>query len=139
MIPFLRREVVIYEKGRSHPAVAGELRCMSGGAVRLSMRIRICRGTATALVLTAVQSCGGDVQCQCLPTRDCGMQEIQPGLEKVFFTLQQELYRPLPKRFAEGATLPAIIQQSNIPLDRQRIAEALFSSARPALPNRSMP
>ena len=61
------------------------------------------------------------------------MQEIQPGLEKVFFTLQQELVKPTAQVLAP-ANVPAMIGQPVVPPGQQQIAQALFTAVRPAAP-----
>jgi uncharacterized protein YfaS (alpha-2-macroglobulin family) len=67
------------------------------------------------------------------------MQEMQPGLEKVYFTLQQELLKPkVDFKFNPGEGLDNLILQPAKALaaaDRQQVAEVLLTAVKlPAVP-----
>jgi hypothetical protein len=65
------------------------------------------------------------------------LQEMQPGLEKVFFTLQEELLKPRVQvdfRPREGADV--LILRRKLDNAQQRVARVLFSSAKPKPPAR---
>src|SRR5262249_6398971 len=60
------------------------------------------------------------------------LQEIQPGLEKVFFTLQEELLRPAAQaNYRPGENLDTIIRQPELPVAKQQAAQALLTAVRP--------
>ncbi|HZU34534.1 MAG TPA: alpha-2-macroglobulin family protein, partial [Gemmataceae bacterium] len=64
-------------------------------------------------------------------------QEMQPGLEKVYFTLQQELLKPQAQAILQpGAQLPPLIRRPVLAAPQQEVAQALFSAVRPPLPAR---
>ena len=65
------------------------------------------------------------------------LQEMQPGLEKVYFTLQQELLKPKTEadyRPAEG--MDALVREPSLSDDRQQIARVLLAAVRPAVSSR---
>jgi hypothetical protein len=65
------------------------------------------------------------------------LQEMQPGLDKAFFTLQQELLTPTAAavyRPAEGMT--TLIGEPQLTKERQQIARVLLAQANPAPPPR---
>jgi hypothetical protein len=65
------------------------------------------------------------------------LQEMQPGLEKVFFTLQQELLKPSAQvvfKPAEG--LDALVRRRSLPEQQQQVARALLGAVRPRVPQR---
>ena len=59
------------------------------------------------------------------------LQDLQPGLEKVYFTLQEELLKPQAQiKFSPGETLDDIVRQPVVPAGRQQIAEVLLTSVK---------
>src|SRR4029077_16445358 len=65
------------------------------------------------------------------------LQDMQPGLEKVYFTLQEELLKPTAQvlyRPQEG--LDTLVRQPVIPAGRQQIAEVLLTSVKLPPPQR---
>jgi hypothetical protein len=61
------------------------------------------------------------------------LQEIQPGLEKVFFTLEKELAKPRYQiEFAPQDNLEAMIKTRELQAQRQRVAKVLLAGAQPA-------
>ncbi len=62
------------------------------------------------------------------------IQEMRPGLEKVFFTLQQELLKPAAQAvYKPYEGLDSIILHREIPQARQQVAEALLSTVPPVV------
>lgn len=60
------------------------------------------------------------------------LQEMQPGLEKVYFTLQKELLKPRTQViYQPSEDLPALIKQPALPAGKQQIAEVLLTAADP--------
>ncbi|MDW8224042.1 MAG: MG2 domain-containing protein [Gemmatales bacterium] len=66
------------------------------------------------------------------------LQEMQPGLEKIYFTLQEELLKPKVQIVRPGVPLDAIVRQpiDVMPADKQQIAQALLAPIRPKPPQR---
>jgi hypothetical protein len=65
------------------------------------------------------------------------LQEMQPGLEKVYFTLQQELLKPQVQAvFKPAVHLDDLVREQVVPPARQQVAEVLLTAVRPALPAR---
>jgi hypothetical protein len=65
------------------------------------------------------------------------LQEIQPGLEKVFFTLQEELMKPQAQAvYKPGENLDTIILQPEVAAAKQQAAKALLSAVQPKPPTR---
>src|SRR5262249_42735858 len=65
------------------------------------------------------------------------LQEMQPGLEKVFFTLQQELLKPQAQAvYKPNQTLDTLVREPALPDARQQVAEALLAPVRPTPPAR---
>jgi hypothetical protein len=61
------------------------------------------------------------------------LQEIQPGLEKVYFTLEKELSKPRYQiEFAPADNLQDMIKDKQVEARRQRVAKVLLAGARPA-------
>ncbi|MCI0684678.1 MAG: MG2 domain-containing protein [Gemmataceae bacterium] len=63
------------------------------------------------------------------------LQEMQPGLEKVYFTLQEELLKP-QVQIKFGDTIDNIVLQPALPAPRQKIAEVLLTSVKLPVPQR---
>ncbi|HEV3448382.1 MAG TPA: MG2 domain-containing protein [Gemmataceae bacterium] len=65
------------------------------------------------------------------------LQEMQPGLEKVYFTLQEELLKPKTEViFKPRASIDTLVRESEIPADKQQIAQVLLTSVKPKPPSR---
>jgi hypothetical protein len=65
------------------------------------------------------------------------LQEMQPGLEKVYFTLQEELLKPnVQAKFQPAENFPVLIQQPGLPAGRQQIAQALLTAIEVKAPAR---
>jgi hypothetical protein len=64
------------------------------------------------------------------------LQDMQPGLEKVFFTLQEELLKPQAQAIYKGDTVDNLIREPVLAADKQRVAEVLLTAARPKAPAR---
>ncbi|HEV3255775.1 MAG TPA: alpha-2-macroglobulin family protein, partial [Gemmataceae bacterium] len=65
------------------------------------------------------------------------LQDMQPGLEKVYFTLQEELLKPQAQAvYRPAETVPVLIQQPVLAAADQQVAQALFSAAKPKPPAR---
>jgi hypothetical protein len=65
------------------------------------------------------------------------LQEMQPGLEKVYFTLQQELLKPQVQAvFKPAVHLDELVREKVVPPAQQQVAEVLLTAVRPALPSR---
>jgi hypothetical protein len=63
------------------------------------------------------------------------LQEMQPGMEKVYFTLQQELLKPGAQAvYRPGEGLDTIIRRRRVPRDRQQVARVLLTAVRPKPP-----
>ena len=65
------------------------------------------------------------------------LQEMQPGLEKVYFTLQEELIRPQAQvLYKPSETVETLVRQPALTDGQQQIAEALLTSIKPKPPAR---
>jgi hypothetical protein len=65
------------------------------------------------------------------------LQDLQPGLEKVYFTLQEELLKPQVQiKFSPGERLDQIIRLPVVPAPRQQVAEVLLTSVKLPAPQR---
>ncbi len=65
------------------------------------------------------------------------LQEMQPGLEKVYFTLQEELIKPQASvLYKPNETVETLVRQPALSDGQQQIAEALLTSIRPKPPAR---
>jgi len=66
------------------------------------------------------------------------LQEMQPGLEKVFFTLQEELLKPKVQIVQPGVPFDQIVRQpiDVLPAEKQQIAQVLLAPVRPKPPQR---
>lgn len=65
------------------------------------------------------------------------LQDMQPGLEKVYFTLQEELLKPQAQAvFKPAETIDALVRPAVLPDDKQQIAQVLLTSVRPKVPAR---
>jgi hypothetical protein len=65
------------------------------------------------------------------------LQEMQPGLEKVYFTLQEELLKPqVQVVFKPAVHLDDLVRRKVVPPGQQQVAEVLLTAVRPALPAR---
>jgi hypothetical protein len=65
------------------------------------------------------------------------LQEMQPGLEKTYFTLQEELLKPQGQVvFKPNENIPQLIRQPALPAPKQQIAQVLLTAVRPKAPAR---
>ncbi len=65
------------------------------------------------------------------------LQEMQPGLEKVYFTLQEELLKPnVQAKFQPAEPLPVLIRQPALPAPRQQVAQVLLTAVEVKAPAR---
>ena len=66
------------------------------------------------------------------------LQEMQPGLEKIFFTLQEELLKPRVQIVQPGVPFDQIVRQpvEILPAEQQQIAQVLLAPVRPKPPQR---
>ncbi len=65
------------------------------------------------------------------------LQEMQPGLEKVYFTLQEELLKPQAQvLYKPSETVETLVRQPALTDGQQQIAEALLTSVKPKPPAR---
>jgi hypothetical protein len=63
------------------------------------------------------------------------LQDLQPGLEKVYFSLQEELLKP-QAQLHMGERLDNIVRQPVIPAPRQQVAEVLLTAVKLPPPQR---
>src|SRR5262249_5648973 len=65
------------------------------------------------------------------------LQDMQPGMEKVYFTLQEELLKPQAQAvFKPGETIDTLVREPVLADARQQVAEALLTAVRPKVPPR---
>src|SRR5262249_38096774 len=65
------------------------------------------------------------------------LQEMQPGLGKAYFTLQEELLKPKAEILYRPSTnLDVLVRQQEVEAQQQQIAEVLLTTARPKVPVR---
>jgi hypothetical protein len=65
------------------------------------------------------------------------LQEMQPGLEKVYFTLQEELLKPQGQVVYKPAQpLDTLVLETALPAPQQQIAQVLLTSVKPKPPAR---
>jgi hypothetical protein len=66
------------------------------------------------------------------------LQDLQPGLEKVYFTLQEELLKPQVQvlQYAPPEPLNVLAREQALPADRQQVAEVLLTAVKPQPPAR---
>jgi hypothetical protein len=65
------------------------------------------------------------------------LQEMQPGLEKVYFTLQEELLKPqVQVNFKPNEGIGELVRRPALPAPKQQIARALLAAVRPKAPAR---
>ena len=65
------------------------------------------------------------------------LQDLQPGLEKVYFTLQEELLKPSAQiKFSPGESVDGIVRLPVVPAGKQQIAEVLFTGIKLPMPQR---
>jgi hypothetical protein len=63
------------------------------------------------------------------------LQDMQPGLEKVYFTLQEELLKPQAQAIYRPAqSLDILVRQPELDAGRQQIAQVLLTSIKPKPP-----
>ncbi|MBI1915406.1 MAG: hypothetical protein HYS12_11820 [Planctomycetes bacterium] len=65
------------------------------------------------------------------------LQEMQPGLEKVYFTLQEELMKPQAQAvYKPSETINDLVLRPELPPEKQQVAQVLLTSVRPKPPAR---
>lgn len=65
------------------------------------------------------------------------LQDMQPGLEKVYFTLQEELLKPQVQIvYKPSDTIHTLVREPELPVPKQQIAEVLLTSVKPKPPAR---
>jgi hypothetical protein len=65
------------------------------------------------------------------------LQEMQPGLEKVYFTLQEELLKPqVQMAFQPNVNINQLILRPALPAPKQQIAQVLLTAVQPKAPAR---
>ena len=65
------------------------------------------------------------------------LQEMQPGLEKVYFTLQEELLKPQAQvLYKPSETIDTLVRQPALAAGQQQIAEVLLTAVKPKPPAR---
>jgi len=65
------------------------------------------------------------------------LQEMQPGLEKVFFTLQEELIKPQAQiSFRPSEPIDVLVREGDLPPAKQQIAQVLLAPVQPKRPAR---
>src|SRR5207302_8227996 len=65
------------------------------------------------------------------------LQDMQPGLEKVFFTLQEELLRPQAQAvYKPSESIDTLVRETELPPQKQQIAQVLLTSIKPKPPTR---
>jgi len=62
------------------------------------------------------------------------LQEIQPGLEKVFFTLREELLKPQAQVLKTTDDIAELVRPRAFPENKQLVAGALFAAFQPKKP-----
>lgn len=65
------------------------------------------------------------------------LQEMQPGLEKVYFTLQEELLKPQAQVvYKPRENIDDLVREEVLPPEKQQVAEALLTAIQPKVPAR---
>jgi hypothetical protein len=65
------------------------------------------------------------------------LQDLQPGLEKVYFTLQEELLKPqVQVKFSPNDSIDNLVLQPALPAPKQQVAEVLLTSVKLPAPKR---
>jgi hypothetical protein len=65
------------------------------------------------------------------------LQEMQPGLEKVYFTLQEELLKPKTQIvYRPRESFDTLVREPELGADKQQIAQVLLTAAKPKPPAR---
>src|SRR5262249_4072282 len=65
------------------------------------------------------------------------LQDLQPGLEKVYFTLQEELLKPqVQVKYQPAENLNMLVRQPVLPAPKQQIARVLLTAVQPPPPPR---
>jgi hypothetical protein len=63
------------------------------------------------------------------------LQEMQPGLEKVYFTLQEELLKPQAQVvYKPSDSIETLVREPVLTADKQQIAEVLLTAVKPKPP-----
>src|SRR5262249_38939532 len=65
------------------------------------------------------------------------LQDLQPGLEKVYFTLQEELLKPTAQvLYRPQQGLDNLVRQPQLAAPQQQVARVLLTAVQPKLPPR---
>jgi uncharacterized protein YfaS (alpha-2-macroglobulin family) len=64
------------------------------------------------------------------------LQDMQPGLEKVYFTLQEELLKPQVLSYKAAQPIDTLVLQPALAAEQQQAAEVLLTAVRPKAPAR---
>jgi hypothetical protein len=65
------------------------------------------------------------------------LQEMQPGLEKVYFTLQEELLKPQAQiAYKPNESIDNLVRRRVLPAPQQQVAQVLLTAVRPKAPAR---
>lgn len=66
------------------------------------------------------------------------LQELQPGLEKVYFTLQEELMKPQAQvlQYTGGQDIKGLVQMPALPAGKQQVAQVLLTAVKVQPPAR---
>ena len=100
---------------------------LPGGEGKISFRVTDAQGKPAAAALGVLV----------VDEAVYALQDMQPGLEKVYFTLQEELLKPQAQvlyRPSEG--LDSLVRAPELSAGRQQVAEALLTAVRPKAPAR---
>jgi hypothetical protein len=63
------------------------------------------------------------------------LQDMQPGLEKVYFTLQEELVKPQAQAvYRPAQSIDLLVREAELPPPKQQIAQVLLTSIKPKPP-----
>src|SRR5207249_5641981 len=63
------------------------------------------------------------------------LQEMQPGLEKVYFTLQEELLKPQAQAvYKPNEGIDTLVLEPKLADERQQVARALLTAVKPKAP-----
>ena len=65
------------------------------------------------------------------------LQDLQPGLEKVYFTLQKELLKPQGQiAYRPRESIDSLVREPELAAPKQQIAQVLLAAAEPKVPSR---
>ena len=126
----IRDSRVVYVQSRDDLKIdvqADKGEYLPGANGRLTFKVTDAKGNATPAALGII----------IVDEAVYALQEMQPGLEKVYFTLQEELLKPkVDFKFSPGEGIDNIILQPVIPAPRQQVAEVLLTAVKLPVPAR---